>query len=1162
MTLGLIVSLLIAYITILFWVARIGEKTRENKDSWTKHPIVYALALGVYCTSWTFYGLVGTASSKGWNFLPILLGPILAFTFGYPILKRISTICRQERIHSIADFVASRYGKRQGIATTITLIVLIATIPYIALQLKAVSSTLYLAIENNQFDTLSITLAITISMIVFTVLVSTRQLDVSGYHPGLMAAIAFESIVKLVAFGLIVFASIRIMNTEAQPANVDLALTPFQNFDINLRFVVETFISACAVFCLPRMFHIAFVEQLSSKHLRTARWAFSLYLALIIICIFIIAWAGNSLFLNTGIKGDNFVLALPLSIDATLLTAIAFLGGFSAATAMIIVATVTLSRMLSNDVILPLLLKHKEHIQEYEDYSTLLLIIRRITIVLIIALAFIYYRLLAENVALTSIGLIAFALAVQLMPAVLIGIFWKNGNYKGVYAGLITGTSIWFYALMIPLLSEANLISASLLEHGLFNITWLRPEYLFNLDFSDAFTRAVIISLSVNTFSYFLFSNLGKPLLIDRVQANAFVDFSFIPKLRNSITNISYNDLESLLKQFIGEQSTKQFFSENKKTDTHKVDTHFIKLCEQQLASVAGVATARRMINSLGEDSNLAVEDLFSIFEETTRALRFNQDMLYASFESISSAISICDADLKMIAWNKPYESLFKYPEGMLIIGRPVQDLLQHNASKGFFGRDDANNAIQKRLYHLRNGRSYRVIRSVSDALILEIKGTPLPNGGYVTTYDDITDFMHTQAALEEANMTLEARVIERTKTIEEINHNLVKEINQRKYVESELIKAKAEADLANADKSKFLAQASHDILQPLNAANLYVSALEENKNLGKKDRITAQHLKSSIKSSENIISTLLEISRLDTGTLKPKPSVFMVNDILQSLVEQFSVLTNEGVELSYIKSQLWIRSDKDYLTRVIQNLLSNAIKYTQFGKIVIGCRRTKNTVRISIYDTGVGISKKDLPFIRDDFYRCNTHLSSGTGLGLAVASRFCTLLKHELRVTSEVNKGSHFSVTVDRADKFEASIHEERTETKGQFTKIKVLYIDDNFENLDATATLLNKWNCSVKTCLQPEISNTVYEKFKPHLVLMDYQLGENIDGISLCKSLLANNKHQAEFCIVSAAADVDIESLAANEGLSFLRKPVKPAKLRALLTQQANKIIEPSND
>ena len=199
----ILVITLAAYLALLFWIARIGDRRRFSMSGWARHPLVYTLALGVYCTSWTFYGLVGTAASKGWYYLPILLGPVLLFTLGFPLLQRISSVCRQEHIHSIADFISSRYGKRQSIAAIITLIMLTATVPYIALQLKAVSDTILYSVDNLAFASQDMTLLVAIAMIMFTLIFGANRLDVSSYHSGIMVAIAFESVVKLLALLII-----------------------------------------------------------------------------------------------------------------------------------------------------------------------------------------------------------------------------------------------------------------------------------------------------------------------------------------------------------------------------------------------------------------------------------------------------------------------------------------------------------------------------------------------------------------------------------------------------------------------------------------------------------------------------------------------------------------------------------------------------------------------------------------------------------------------------------------------------------------------------------------------------------------------------------------------------------------------------------------------
>ena len=478
----------LVYIGLLFWTAQLGDKKQFVEGGWPRHPLVYALALGVYCTSWTFYGLVGVASRSGWFYLTVLLGPVLLFTLGFPLLQRIAQICKQENIHSIADFISSRYGKRQGVAATITLVVLIVTVPYIALQLKAVSDTLVLTMGDVDIVRYDITLLVAASMVVFALLFGTRRLDVSGYHAGLMSAIAFESVVKLVALGAVALVAVWLWVDIDSEQLVKQAKQPFLESSLDLRFVVELAISACAIFCLPRMFHVTFVERISDQHLATARWVFTGYLLLVALFILVIAWVGNVVFFDSQVSGDTYVLALPLEKNLPAIATFAFLGGVSAATAMIIVATVTLSQMLSNDVILPLLIKRHSERNRVRDYSFALLLARRGTVILVVFLAYVYQATLAGNAVLASIGVIAFALAVQLAPAILFGMFWRRGNALGVYAGLLVGGGLWFYTLMLPVLANAGILSTGLLENGLAGIRWLRPEYLFNFEFSDAFS--------------------------------------------------------------------------------------------------------------------------------------------------------------------------------------------------------------------------------------------------------------------------------------------------------------------------------------------------------------------------------------------------------------------------------------------------------------------------------------------------------------------------------------------------------------------------------------------------------------------------------------------------------------------------------------------------
>jgi len=1147
---------LASYLAILFWVARLADRRRFSHTGWFRHPLVYTLAIGVYCTSWTFYGLVGTAASRGWYYLPILLGPILLFTFGFPLLQRIASICRQEHIHSIADFLSSRYGKRQSVAVVVTLLVLVATVPYIALQLKAVTDAIIVSVNTTAFASEDITLIAAASMVLFTLVFGANRLDVSSYHAGIMVAIAFESVVKLIALCAIAVFSL-VLSDGFDPSQINNdANVVFTESTFTPSFWVLTLVSACSILCLPRMFQVTFVECLSDRHLRFARKGVTLYMIAIAAAVFAIAWVGNQLLANTNVNSDTYVLALPFLHNNKALGLLGFIGGFSAATAMIIVATLSLSQMLSNDVILPLLIKAQRKRGPVNDYSRSLKSTRRITVAAIIGLAWLYQHSLAENAALTEIGLIAFALVVQLAPAMIFGLYWQRSNAIGVFAGLITGTTIWFYTLMLPLLANADFISAYIITEGLFGLDFLRPQALFGIHFEDPYTQGVVLSLLSNIAALIWGSRLDRIRLADRIQAGAFIHREKV-KQDSAVQNLHINreDLTALLYQFLGESAGRRLLESEHEEENLTVSAELLANAEQALAGVIGVASTRAMLVSLSSGDSLGVADVVNIFEETTRTLQFNQNMLFASFESISSAISVVNADLKMVAWNRRYEQMFNYPEGMLTVGRPVADLVRLNAARGMLGSGSVEQHVQTRLRHLLAGNPYRVVRNHNQGVI-EIKGRPLPKGGYVTTYDDISEFIDAQNELEKANLNLEHRVQERTEQIEKINQSLRDEILKREQTEAELIDAKFAAESASANKTQFLAIASHDILQPLNAANLYASALLERPGQDNALMENLQHIHNAIGSAEFIISNLLEISRLDKGALKPQTRIFALREIIEPLANEFRVQVRDGVTFRWLSTHLWTESDPKYLRRILQNFLSNAVKYTASGKILLGCKRRGDTIEVCIYDNGPGISEAHRQRIFDDFYRVDSQIE-GAGLGLGIAQRFALLLKHSLYVESTPKHGSLFSVSVPlRArDMTVSPVFYTQGITSG-LEGLSIFYVDDDDNNIHALSTLMDNWGCAMRSAISTTAA-IVYaqENPAPDVMLMDYQLGKGMDGIALANAL-RNVWGPIPVCIVSAAPDDMLARGVETSGYDFLRKPIKPNKLRALLERYRQKL------
>lgn len=1140
---------IIGYIALLFWVAKRGDQDRFKDGSWSRHPLVYALALGVYCTSWTFYGLVGTASISTWQFIPILLGPVLMFTLGAPLMRRIFSICQQEHIHSIADFIASRYGKRQGVAASVTLVVLLATVPYISLQLKAVSDSLSLLIGSHIIGYQDLTLLIAGAMTIFSLMFGAKQLNVSGYRGGLTSAIAFESVIKLLAMVFIAgFAAYWIFSDPSRIQTWQSTQRESAPIHLNLRFFVEVGLSACAIFCLPRMFHVGFVECLSERHLKTGQRVFPIYLVVIGLCIYVIAQAGNQMFFGDTVSADTYVIAIPLAQESQTLTLIAFLGGFSAATAMIIVATITLSQMLSNDVILPLIIRRQKHNHHRKDYTKSLILTRRLTVALVVIFAYLYQAALAENAALTSMGLIAFALSVHLAPPLLIGLYTRKVNAAGVYVGLGLGVSCWAYMLMPPLLAKAGMVDFHNLEGGPFGVRWLSPIYFLGAEFGDHFTRSVILSLSINCLGIWLFSKLFSTALSDRIQAAAFTDLEkYGSELESFPEDINTNDLRELLRQFAGPSIAEKLFAGS----SSQASSELIEKAQRALSGIVGVASSQSMIDSLRSGKKLAVEDVVNMFGETTRALRFNQEILFSSFENVSSGISVVNAELNIVAWNQRYEKMFNYPQGMLQVGVSVAELVRFNAGRGLLGAGAIDKLVQRRLTHLQEGKPYRVVRQHHGDHVIEIKGTPLPDGGYVTTYDDITDFIATQKQLEQSNINLEQRVVQRTSEIQAINQDLRTEIELRKEMENELLLAKAQAEAANATKSRFLALASHDILQPINAAQLYINSILEH-NQERRDQSTLGQIRDAVTSAETIISSLLEIARLDTNAMKPDLQSFPVATLLDTLVNEHRVLLAPEVSMHYVKSSMAVKSDPSYLRRILQNFVSNAVKYTDKGRILIGCRREGNCVRISVYDTGPGIPEKDQQKIFTDFYRVASQRSiKGLGLGLAVADRMAAFLGHNLSVSSALQKGSHFSIVVPLSKVPVIVNNPEQVRNTGDLEGLDIMYVDDGEENLKATEKLLKRWDCRMTGFNSPDEAIAFSQTNPaPDVLLMDYQLNnEAYNGLKLAQALNTHWENDVPVCIISAAAEPELKSMANSLGFEFLSKPVKPAKLRAVL-------------
>jgi Na+/proline symporter len=526
----LVVSLM--YVGLLFGVAWFGDrKPLYPQHNWLR-PLVYSLALAVYCSSWTFYGAVGTAANDALAFLPIYLGPILLMLFAWRVLERMALVAREQNIVSIADFISSRYGRAQHLAALVSLIALVAAVPYLALQFKAVAMSVDVLIGTSSNDAgLRSVLAdpalyVALMLAVFSILFGTRRIDATEHHHGMMLAIALESLVKLLVFVAIgVFAVTRLPGSGDFATRAVDSLQTFAAAELPRGFVAQTLLAFTAIICLPRQFQVAVVECEEPGDVRRARWMFTGYLLLICLMVPPITLAGQALLGASGTPGDSYVLALPMAEGFRGLALAVFIGGLSAATGMVIVASVALATMVSNDLVMPLLLRSARlRPGGQHNFGRLVLMVRRVIILLLALVAYGYHRATGGAGNLAAFGLLAFVAVAQFAPALIGALYWRGGSRAGVEAGLIGGFLVWIYTLVLPMLTRAGWLAPEWLHTGPFGLAWLRPEALFGVIGWDAITHGTFWSLLLNIGTFLVVSARYRPSFEEQMRATPFLD--------------------------------------------------------------------------------------------------------------------------------------------------------------------------------------------------------------------------------------------------------------------------------------------------------------------------------------------------------------------------------------------------------------------------------------------------------------------------------------------------------------------------------------------------------------------------------------------------------------------------------------------------------------
>jgi Na+/proline symporter/signal transduction histidine kinase len=1157
-----VIAAAFGYIGFLFLVASRGNRLGNRLPAEPRGRLgrlIYPLSMAIYCTSWTFFGSVGFATRSSVDFLAIYVGPILMIGVCTPLLRRVIQLAKAQNITSVADLIGARYGKSQAVAATVAMIAIVGSVPYIALQLKAVASSLETILSEDQVFARvplvgDIALMVTLAMAAFAVLFGTRQTDATEHQHGLMLAVATESIVKLVAFiaaGAFVtfwmFSPLELITRAMKTPEGERALEYVPGIG---NFLTMTLLSFCATMLLPRQFHVSVVENANDAEVSRARWLFPLYLLAINLFVIPIALAGLVAFPFGIVDSDMYVLALPIEGNAPLLSIAVFVGGLSAATAMVIVECVALSIMVSNDLVVPLALQRlKQAGESSKDFGGFVLGTRRVAIFAIMVMAYLYYRALG-NAQLAAIGLLSFAAIAQLAPAFFGGLFWRRGTARGAIGGMLTGFAVWLYTLFIPSFLDTSTAGILFLQHGPFAIDAFKPQALLGTDLPPLL-HGVLWSLSLNILAYVTLSLARRPSSIELLQADLFVPNALppiAPTFRRWRSTVTVQDIQNTVAQYLGPDRAQESFAAfaanhpNAHDPTAPADFELLRHAEHLIASSIGAASSRLVMSLLLRRRTVSAKAALKLLDDSHAALHFNREILQTALNHVRQGIAVFDVDLQLICSNRQFGDLLGLPPHLVQIGSPLREILEYMGENAGDDLADSESLLARRLVAYTTVGEPYLERLHDRHMVIEVRANRMPDGGLVITFTDVTPSFEAAEALERANATLEKRVRDRTEELTRLN--------------SELALAKSAAEDANISKTRFLAAASHDILQPLNAARLYVTSLVERQKPSEEQRLV-ENIDDSLEAIEEILGALLDISRLDAGAMTPSISSFKMADLMRSLEIEFAPAARaKGLDLTFVPCSLPVESDRLLLRRLLQNLISNAIKYTPQGRVLVGCRRHGPSLRIGVYDTGVGIPPQKRGEIFKEFHRLEqgARIARGLGLGLSIVERIARVLNHGIALDSKPAGGSVFSVTVPvaKAVNYTAAVTSATPLAKTPISGARIVCIENDPAILDGMKTLLTAWDAKVIAVSDPEAAMEAIEAAGGGVtgLLVDYHLDRGT-GIAAIRDIRRRFGEAIPAILITADRSPHVRAAAREENIAVLNKPVKPASLRALLGQ-----------
>jgi signal transduction histidine kinase/CheY-like chemotaxis protein len=709
---------------------------------------------------------------------------------------------------------------------------------------------------------------------------------------------------------------------------------------------------------------------------------------------------------------------------------------------------------------------------------------------------------------------------------------------------------VWVYTLFLPSFLDSDTAGILLLQHGPFGIEALRPQALFGADLPPLL-HGVLWSLSLNLLAYVVLSLARQPSSIERVQADLFVPNTLAPitpTFRRWRSTVTVQDIQTTVAQYLGPERARLSFEAF--AAAHHVhleasapaDFELLQHAEHLIASSIGAASSRLVMSLLLRKRTVSAKAALKLLDDSHAALHFNREILQTALNHVRQGIAVFDADLQLICSNRQFSEILGLSPHLVQLGIPLQEILEFMGAISPHGLGDSEALLERRLAaYTTEGEPY-LERLPDRHMVIEVRSNRMPGGGLVITFSDVTPSFEAAEALERANATLEKRVRDRTEELTRLN--------------SELALAKSTAEDANISKTRFLAAASHDILQPLNAARLYVTSLVERQSGGENSRLV-ENIDDSLEAIEEILGALLDISRLDAGAMTPSISSFKIGDLMRSLEIEFAPSARaKGLELSFVPCSLPVKSDRSLLRRLLQNFVSNAIKYTPQGRVLVGCRRHGQSLKICVYDTGVGIPIVKRGEIFKEFHRLEqgARIARGLGLGLSIVERLARVLNHGIAIDANPAGGSVFSVTVPTAKAINhtAAVTSATPLSRTPMSGALIVCIENDAAILDGMRTLLTAWDAEVIAVSDPEAAIEAIEAAGGRVtgLLVDYHLDRG-NGVAAIRDIRRRFGENIPAILITADRSPHVRAAAREETIAVLNKPVKPASLRALIGQ-----------